>query len=78
MSLISRSDPAQVFLIAKTPYKAPEIREALLYRATHLADASCALADTENFVCAACTTRAFQETLAMLFCVNGRVRKAYR
>lgn len=34
MSLVSRTDPAQVSLTAKIPYKALQIREALLYRAT--------------------------------------------
>jgi hypothetical protein len=76
MSLVSRTDPAQVSLTAKTPYKALQIREALLYRATDLADASCALVDMQNLVSAACTTRAFQETLAMLFYINRKVKKA--
>jgi hypothetical protein len=76
ISLVSRTDPAQVSLIAQIPYKALQIREALLYRATDLADASCALIDTENLVSAACTTRAFQETLAALFYVNRKVKKA--
>jgi hypothetical protein len=75
MSLVSRTDPAQVSLKAKTPYKALQIREALLYRAADLADASCVLVDTQNLISAACTTRAFQETLAMLFYVNRKVKK---
>jgi len=76
--LVSRTDPAQVSVIAKVPYKALEIREALLYRATDLADAACMLFETENLVSAACITRAFQETLAVLFCVNRKVKKAIK
>lgn len=76
MSLVSRTDPAQVSLTAKIPYKALQIREALLYRATDLADASCVLADMQNLISATCTTRAFQETLAMLFYINRKVKKA--
>jgi len=76
--LISRTDPAQVSLIAKIPYKALQIREALLYRATDLADASCMLLGANNFVAAACTTRAFQETFAALFYVNREVKKAIK
>jgi hypothetical protein len=76
MGLISRTDPAQVSLIAKIPYKALQIREALLYRATDLTDASCMFIDAHNFVAAACTTRAFQETFASLFYVNREVKKA--
>lgn len=76
MSLVSRTDPAQVSLTAKIPYKALQIREALLYRATDLADASCALVDMQNLVSAACTTRAFQETVAMLFYINRKIKDA--
>jgi hypothetical protein len=74
-SLVSRTDPAQVSIKAKTSYKALQIREALLYRATDLADASCVLFDMQNFVPAACTTRAFQETIAMLFYINRKIKK---
>lgn len=76
MGLVSRTDPAQVSVIAKIPYKVIEIREALLYRATDLADASCLLFEEENLVSAACITRAFQETLAVLFFINRKVKKA--
>ena len=48
MGLVSRTDPAQVSVIAKIPYKALEIREALLYRATDLADAACLLFEKDN------------------------------
>jgi hypothetical protein len=65
--LVSRTDPAQVSFSAKSPYKALAIREALLYRATDLADAACMLIEAENLVSAACITRAFQETFAVLF-----------
>ena len=75
MGLVSRTDPAQVSVIAKIPYKALEIREALLYRATDLADAACLLFEKENLVSAACITRGFQETLAVLFFVNRKVKK---
>ncbi len=75
-SLVSRTDPAQISLKSKVPYKALQIREALLYRATDLADASCILFDMQNFVSAACTARAFQETLAMLFYINRKIKKA--
>jgi len=76
--LVSRTDPAQVSVIAKIPYKALEIREALLYRATDLADAACLLFEKENVVSAACITRAFQETLAVLFFINRKVKKAIK
>ncbi len=76
LGLVSHTDPSQVSVIAKIPYKAIEIREALLYRATDLADAACLLFETENLVSAACITRAFQETLAVLFFVNRKVKKA--
>lgn len=76
MSLVSRTDPAQVSVIAKIPFKALQIREGLLYRVTDLADASCSLVDAMNLVSAACVTRAFQETLAALFYVNRKVKKA--
>lgn len=76
MSLVSRTDPAQVSLISKAPFKALQIREALLYRVTDLADASCGLVDAMNLVSAACITRAFQETLAALFYINRKVKKA--
>jgi hypothetical protein len=76
MSLIHRTDPAQVSLIAKIPYKALNLKEALLYRATDLSDASCILIDEENFVSAACTTLAFQETLATLYYINGKIKHA--
>lgn len=76
MSLVSRTDPAQVSLIAKIPFKALQIREALLYRVTDLTDASCELVDAMNLVSAACVTRAFQESLAALFYINRKVKKA--
>lgn len=78
MGLVSRTDPAQVSVIAKIPYKALEIREALLYRATDLADAACILFEKNNLVSAACISRAFQETLAVLFYVNREVKKAIK
>lgn len=77
-SLVSRTDPAQISIIAKIPYKALEIREALLYRATDLAEAACMLFETENLISAACVTRAFQETLAVLFYLNRKVGKTLK
>jgi hypothetical protein len=77
-SLVKRTDPAQVSTIAKIPYKALEIREALLYRATDLADAACMLFEKENLVSAACVSRALQETVAVLFCVNRRVKETIK
>ncbi len=74
--LVIRTDPAQVSFIAKTPYKALNIREALLYRVTDLADATYMLIESDNLVAAACTARAFQETVALLFCVNRKTKKA--
>jgi len=76
MSLVTRTDPAQVSLVAKTPFKALQIREALLYRVTDLAEAACVLVDSMNLVSAACITRAFQETAAALFFVNRKIKKA--
>ncbi len=73
-ALVARTDPSQVSVTAKIPYKALEIREAILYRATDLADAACMLLEKENLVSAACIARALQETVAVLFYANRRVK----
>jgi hypothetical protein len=74
-SLVSRTDPASISFISKIPHKALDIRGALLYRTTDLAEAACMLFEKENLISAACVTRAFQETLAALFYSNRKVRK---
>lgn len=74
--MFSRTDSAQISVIAKVPYKALQIREALLYRATDLAEAACILFEIDNLVSVVCIMRAFQETLAVLFYVNRKVGKA--
>lgn len=75
-SLVTRVDPAQVSLIVKVPYKALEIREALLYRATDLLEGACNLIEQDNLVSGAILARAFHETLAVLFYVNRKCKKA--
>jgi predicted methyltransferase len=77
-NLVSRVDPAEISLKAKIPTKVVIIREALLYRATDLAESSIFLLRDENLVSGACTIRAFQETVAIMFFINKKVKKAIR
>jgi len=75
-SLVPEVDPAGISLISKIPYKALVIREVLLYRIADLSESSCMLLKEDNIISSAVTIRAFQETVAVLFFINRKIRKA--
>lgn len=76
LALIKEVDPARISTIAKIPFKILLARETLLYRAVDLGEASCLCFKENNIVSGACLSRALQETIAVLFYVNRKSKKA--
>lgn len=76
LALKREVDPAIFSTIATIPYKIILARETLMYRAVDLGEASCMCFKEENIVSGACLSRAFQETIAALFYVNRKSKKA--
>jgi len=75
-SLISEVDPANISHSSKVPYKILVVRESMLYRVADLAESSCYLLEKDNLVSSAVTIRSFQETVAAIFFVNRKMKKA--
>lgn len=76
LALVREVDPASISTIATIPYKILLARETLLYRAVDLGEASCMCFKENNIVSGACLSRALQETIAVLFYVNRKSKKA--
>jgi len=76
LALVREVDPASISTISKIPFKILLARETLLYRAVDLGEASCMCFKENNIVSGACLSRAFQETIAVLFYVNRKSKKA--
>lgn len=76
LALVDEVDPASISRTAKIPFKILLAREALLYRAVDLGEASCLCFQANNIVSGACLSRALQETVAVLFYVNRKSKKA--
>lgn len=75
-ALVNEVDPASISTVAKIPFKIILAREALLYRAVDLGEASCLCFQANNIVSGACLSRTLQETIAVLFYVNRKSKKA--
>lgn len=68
-------DANNVSPLAKIPYKARILREALLHRAWELADAACENFEQGRVITAFVLTRAAFETAALVFVLHKRVAK---
>ena len=69
-------DVGSVSIHAKIPSKALSLREALIHRASDLADAAILLYERERFVPACIIIRSLMETTGTLFWLHKKVRRA--
>lgn len=78
LGLAQEVDPKRFSRNSTIPYKIALGREALMYRIVDLGEASCLCFRENNIVSGATLCRAFQETIAVLFYVNRKARKAIK